>query len=389
MPKQIEPRTKPARMIWLDCLRLMAGVSMVGLHASSDINGQPFPDFAAAERVGPVLFRAIVYTARTELFLIISLFLLVMSLDRRPRGYLETIREQVRRLLVPFVFWVFVYAFYRLIKAQYFGYADAIWSELAAPTSWIGYLVLGSVQYHMHFLPTLFGLVLLFPLYRIGVQYPVFGLVILLCLFTKREVDIWMWSNLRDMAGFDYVLRAVKILTYGGYGIVAASFYGIAKSATDDRMLRSIGILAIYSGGLIFGIKLVYSQKVIASGAWQYNYDPAYWADFLMPAILFAACLGFRGASWPAIISKLAPYSFGIYLAHPLFLDILEVWLWDAGLSPSAFVSAKVVAAIIATSCLVWVLKKIPLLAWTVGLGPLPSLRNLWKLRSVRDLSNL
>ena len=65
------------RQTWIDALRLTAGLSMVGLHATADATGQPFPDAELAERVAPMLLRAVLYTARTELFLIISLFLLL------------------------------------------------------------------------------------------------------------------------------------------------------------------------------------------------------------------------------------------------------------------------------------------------------------------------
>lgn len=362
----------PKRMAWLDCLRLMAGVSMVGLHASSDPSGQPFPDYAAIDRIGPVLFRAVVYVARTELFLIISLFLLAMSLDRRPRGYADTIREQAQRLLLPFAFWVVFFAFFRLIKASYFGYENAIWEQLLDPADWLGYFVLGNVQYHMHFLPTLFALVLMFPLYRIAVDKPLFGFVILMCLFAKREVDIWLWQALNDMMGFEYLVRFVKVVTYAGYGIVAAGFYGMVKRGLPDVAWRDFGWLALFIGILMFSIKLVYSHKVIVTGHWQYNYDPAYWADFLMPVILFAVCLSFASADWPKWISRLAPYSFGIYLAHPALLDLIEIALWGLSLHPMVFVSAKVTLALVFTSLLVWALSRIPFLAWTVGLGPFP-----------------
>lgn len=360
------------RMVWLDCLRLIAGVSMVGLHASSDISGQPFPDFEVGERVGPVLFRAVVYTARTELFLIISLFLLSMSLDRRQRSYGETVKEQARRLLLPFAFWVVFFAFYRLIKAGHFGYENAIWAQLGDPMQWASYFALGSVQYHMHFLPTLFGLVLMFPLYRMGVKYPALGAIVLVCLFTKREVDLWIWTNLRDMAGFDYLVRGAKLLTYAGYGIVAASFYGLIKRGLTVAVCRTLFWSAVYLGVLMFSIKLVYSHKVILAGNWQYNYDPAYWADFLMPIFLFAAFLGAKNAAWPQIISTWAPYSFGIYLVHPIFLDLAEMLLWSMSLSPSLYVGLKTVLGIIGAVALVFGLSRIRLLAWTVGLGPFP-----------------
>jgi len=92
------------RLVWLDSLRLIAGVSMVGLHATSDAMGQPFAQFDQADRILPMLVRAVIYTARTELFLIISVFLLLMALDNRPKTYRATIAVQARRLLIPFVF---------------------------------------------------------------------------------------------------------------------------------------------------------------------------------------------------------------------------------------------------------------------------------------------
>ncbi|MCP5088917.1 MAG: acyltransferase [Rhodobacteraceae bacterium] len=365
------------RMVWLDCLRLIAGVSIVGLHASSDINGQPFPDFEISQRVGPVLFRAVIYVARTELFLMISLFLLCMSLDRRPRGYGETIAEQARRLLVPFLFWAVFYAFYRLIKASYFGYDAMIWAELAASWQWARYLLLGSVQYHMHFLPTLFGLVLLFPLYRFAVRNPWLGLLVFLCLFTKREADVWMWANLQDMPGFPYLVRAVKILTYTGYGMVAGSFYGLIKQGIGHRRLSDWLFFAIASGALLFGLKLIYSYKVIYAGNWQYNYTPAYWADFLMPVVLFLACMAAALRRWPQVITRLAPFSFGIYLVHPVFLDGFEILMWEQGFSPLAYVLIKFTGAAVLTSGAVLLLSKSRLLGWTVGLRPLPNINRL------------
>src|SRR5688572_21740190 len=97
-------RTTASRFTWLDTLRLLAGICIVAVHSTSDPNGEPFPAYPVGERIAPILFRSIVYCARTELFLIISLFLLMMALDRRPRRYGAVVREQSHRLLVPFVF---------------------------------------------------------------------------------------------------------------------------------------------------------------------------------------------------------------------------------------------------------------------------------------------
>lgn len=201
------------RLTWLDALRLIAGVSMVGLHASADSSGQPFVAFDPEERLAPLLLRAVIYTARTELFLVISIFLLLMALDRRPRSYGETMAEQGRRLLVPFAFWTVFYAFYSLIKANHFGYEHVLWENLRQVSTWVDFFLLGSSKYHMHFLPTLFGLVLFFPLFRIARDHVWLGVAVLACLVMKRELDVFLWSTFAGEAWFDYVLRGVKILT--------------------------------------------------------------------------------------------------------------------------------------------------------------------------------
>ena len=364
--------TPKDRMVWIDGLRLIAGVSMVGLHASSDVNGQPFPGFENLERVVPVLFRSIMYLARTELFLIISLFLLFMSLDNRPRGYCSVILEQSKRLMRPCLFWVVFYAFYRLIKASYFGYEDAIWAQLINPIDWLGFVTLGDVQYHMHFLPTLFGMVLLYPVCLIAIEKPWIGLVILLCLFTKREVDVWLWSHVKIIPAHDYFIRLVKILTYMGYGFVAASAYGIFKKTACIKDISQFFKPILFVGGVLYLLKLVYSFRVIEYGNWQFGYAPGYWADFLMPVVLFFLFMSSQNISRFAWLSRLAPYSFGIYLVHPIFLDIAEIALWDVTITPMVFVLLKVSWAVSMSCIFVLVLSKIPWLGWTIGLGAFP-----------------
>lgn len=359
-------------MVWIDGLRLIAGVSMVGLHASSDVNGQPFPDFSTWERVGPVMFRSIMYLARTELFLIISLFLLFMSLDNRPRDYRFVIFEQSKRLLHPFLFWVVFYAFYRLIKAHYFGYEDAIWAQLINPVDWLGFVVLGDVQYHMHFLPTLFGMVLLYPVCLIAIEKPWTGLVVLICLFTKREVDIWLWSHAKIIPAHDYVIRLVKILTYMGYGFVAASAYGVYKKVGGIRNVSQYFNSILFVGGVLYLLKLVYSFRVVEYGNWQFGYAPGYWADFLMPVVLFFLFMSSQYISRFSWLSRLAPYSFGIYLVHPIFLDMVEIALWEATLNPMIFVLLKVTWAVSMSCIAVMVLQRTPGLGWTIGLGSFP-----------------
>lgn len=357
-----------SRFAWLDALRLAAGVCIVAVHSTSDATGQPYPGFPVDERVIPLLFRSVVYIARTELFLIISLFLLIMSIEKRTQPYHQVVGVQARRLLLPFAFWVVFYAFFRLIKASYFGYAPAIWHELSEPSAWLGYFLLGDVQYHMHFLPTLFGMVLLYPAYKLAIRRPELGIVVVLCLWAKQSVDAWLYAAFMDQPGFEFALRAVKVLTYGGYGLVAASCYGLIARNCSEAAHKELFKLACFIGAVLFLVKLAHTYQIITTGTWAYNYTPGFWADYLMPAVLFLAVLGLQHARFPAFASRLAPLSFGIYLAHPAMMDLVEMGLSDWRLSPTQILALKFPAVLTATFVIVFALSRSEWLAWTIGM---------------------
>ncbi|MGB0799409.1 MAG: acyltransferase family protein [Planktomarina sp.] len=95
-----------------------------------------------------------------------------------------------------------------------------------------------------------------------------------------------------------------------------------------------------------------------------------------MPLVLFGICLCLASRAWPQSISKMAKYSFGIYLCHPIVLDQIEIATRNSQVSPIGLVSLKITVGIAVTTILVWCLGKTKVLAWTIGLGALPTLLN-------------
>lgn len=365
--------TDPQRYPAIDCLRLIAGLSMVALHATADPQGLPWPDHPPEARAAPLYLRAVLYTARTELFLIIALFLLLLAGERRPRSYRATVAEQARRLLLPFLVWTGFYALYGLIKAQAFGYLGPALAELANPVAWLRYLLLGGVKYHMHFLPTLFVLILAYPLYRLAQRQPALGLAIGLCLAVRHWLDALIYANFWGSDALPFLIRSVKLLTYTGYGMLAGAALGLWQrgALTARRWLAPLILLGV----LLFTFKLDATQQSIATGAWAFDHAPGYWADFLFPALLFLACMSLGQGHWPNAVTRYARYAFGIYLCHPIFLDLCEILLRDSTLTPIAQITMKVLPTLAGTLILVPFLARRPALAWTVGLGPLPQLR--------------
>jgi surface polysaccharide O-acyltransferase-like enzyme len=365
-----------SRMVWLDALRLVAGVSMLCLHSTADASGQPFAAYPVADRIAPMILRAFIYVARTELFIIIALFLLVLGLERRPRSFGMVISEQARRLLLPFLFWTVFYSGFNLLKATAYGYADSAWAQLLDPVAWAQFLVLGAVKYHMHFLPTLFAIILFYPVFRVAERQPWLACFCLLGLAARHEVDGFLYETLFGSAWLEFAIRATKVFSYVGYGMIAAALAGLWRISKDqDRLSWLLPLL--WLGGLLFAVKLIATFQTITTGQWAFSYIPGYWADFLMPCVLFAVCFSQASRRWPAALSTWAPYSFGVYLCHPIFLDLIEILLLDTTLSPIAQVGLKIGGTFFCTTILVLLLARVPFMGWTIGHGQSPSLRSI------------
>ncbi|WP_412555371.1 acyltransferase family protein [Shimia sp. MIT1388] len=362
------------RQTWIDALRLFAGVSMVGLHVTADAQGQPFPEADPAARLAPMVLRALLYTARTELFLMISILLLLMALTRRPRSYASVMVEQARRLLIPFGFWTLVYAGYNLLKATAFGYEAQVVAALTQPMTWLGYLVLGDVKYHMHFIPTLFALLLFFPLFRLAERRPVLGLTIVLGLLLKQVLDPVIYRALWGTEALGYVVRGLKVLSYLGYGMAAGAVLGLWRRSSAEARSGWLGPIVVIAMAL-FTLKLMATAQVVATGQWVFDNPFAYWADYLMPVALLLLCLCLAHKAWPHGISRLSRYAFGLYLCHPVFLDLAEMALAGREVSPMQSIALEFAWTLPTTTLFVWGLSRHPATAWTVGLGPLPRLR--------------
>ena len=346
---------------------------MIGLHATSDSMGGAWADAAISERVGPTIIRTLLYVARTELFIIISAFLLVMSLDRRPRGYTNVVKDQFVRLSIPFGFWTLFYAVYGLVKATHLGYSDSVVAELMSPSSWIGFLLLGDVKYHMHFIPTLFGVLLFFPLFVASKNNPILGVCVIIGLAVKFEVDRVLYQSLWGTEALPYLVRTTKILSYVGYGMIAGSFFGLFSRIPFDELRKTAGPIA-YVFALLLLLKFCGAYLTVKDGAYPFTYRPAYWADFLMPVFLFALCMSLHTSFVSRRISNISHLSLGLYLVHPIILDACEIYVTTLSSSPTIQVVMKILITIPSTFLLVLIIERSSLMSWTIGLRRSPKL---------------
>ncbi len=364
------------RLVWFDANRVLAAAGVVMIHSSTDFSGKPFLDAAPADRVIPVLLRSLGEFSGSEMFFLFSLFMMAMRVDKGLPSYGEAISMQAKRLLVPFAFWVFFYAFFRLLKADAFNYSPYIWDQLSQVKSWVGYFLLGSVQYHMHFLPTLFALFLFYPLMRGATRYPVLGLTLFLTLGIMDNTQGFIWGLDIEPGLREYILRAIKILGYVGYGFAAFALYGVWKDGIprgESRLLRRLGF---YFAALAYVATLPFLVDAMQNGDWGLRSGWSYYGHFLMPICIFLIFMGGQYLDWSPKWTTRAKYTFGVYLVHPAVIDLFDIAVFKSGLSgvlaPWELVLARFSVALPLAFLLAIGLSKLKATAWTIGLGPAP-----------------
>lgn len=360
------------RMNWLDGARLAAAFCIIGIHTSSDRLGGAFKNAEAHDRVFPVLMRSVSELASTEFFILVSLFLLSMKLSTTTSAFVPTMLIQARRLLVPFLFWTVFYAFYRLYKAHALGYEHAIMEQLASLGNWVGYLLLGNSNFHMHFLPTLFLLLLFQRIYRLAIDLPLLGLIIVPMLYLNQSIGGWIWGTIDDPVLREYTIRFIKVLTYTGYGFFAYSLYGYWQRGIAQSQAKALFGMSLFLVALGFIIKLIYAHKVGVSGDFIVRRDMIFYGHYLLPCAVLSAFLFSWYLPWPNRLSQWSRFSFGMYLIHPAVMDVIDVAFLGISVQPDWYVLMKYSATAFLSLSLTIAIGRVRLIAWTVGLGPLP-----------------
>ena len=363
---------KSIRMNWLDAARLSAAFSIISIHSTTDSRGKAFIDYDIQERIFPVLMRTVSELASTEFFILVSLFLLAFKLERKPMPYGATMLLQARRLLIPFAFWTLFYAAFTLVKANAFGYVDPMLTKLAQPSTWVGYFVLGNSQYHMHFIPTIFLIFMFHPVFKLALANPLLGLLVIPFLAFNLSMSTWIWGNIADRTTIDYLARFAKVLSYVGYGFAAYSLLGLWQKKFDTEASKKLLMLGLLVIGVLFIIKLTHAADSIEVGSFTPRVGAIYYSHAMLPIFLILAFLGTQHFAWPDKVSQWSKFTFGTYLMHPAVIDVIDIFARNHTLPPYQFVLLKYAITLSSVLILSILISRIPLLAWTIGLGPIP-----------------
>lgn len=284
-----------------DLLRVAAIFFVVWLHVSA---AAVVPD-AALERPGWLAANLLASFSRwcVPAFVLISgALLLGRPLHRDPLAFY---RARFRRILLPLLFWSAFYILWIFLNQRNIDFAP-----LLQP------LLQGRVYYHLWFVYMIAGLYLAAPLITWLLEklkparQP--GLIALILAVGMLEIV------LRRSLGGSEMLFPFLWLPYSGYFILG---YWLAQ-----HQARFSG--SLYAAAFVLGCLTTASLAaglVNRGGQWDLVYE------YFSPTVALSAAAAFRWCQClkPAALEKfaarlaaLAELSFGVYLIHPIFLDL-------------------------------------------------------------------
>lgn len=344
-PRYAENATSTA---WMNPARSLAILFVVAIHSVSATVETDLSSHGDATWWSANLIDA---TARwsVPVFLMIS-GALALDPDRgvRPREFLI---KRFYRIGIPLVVWTIVYILFRLF---YEGRIHTTWSPIAA-------ILTGSPYVQLYFLYVLAGLILLTPFMRLlslhGTKRLQWGTAGILLAIGMADHVI---STFFDVGEPNAATRFLPLMGYYVLGFVLRDWILTRK----QTILAWLVFLASYSA--------ILAWSAIGPGdrPWRFAYE--YVSPFVVPMSLAAYVLlhTHMRTGW-RFLTRIYPYSFGVFLLHPLILFPMRQVIGHPNTVGSVLFHGLVLPIIYTLICtaITWLMLKIPFVRGAFGAG--------------------
>ncbi|MDN6133250.1 MAG: acyltransferase family protein [Brevibacterium sp.] len=328
----------PTSTAWMNPARAIAIVAVVAIHSLGTVVEENYP------AMGPDWWVANGFDSAARWS--VPVFIMIagaLALDpargSQPRRFLS---KRVWRIGIPLVFWTAVYVVFRRF---YLLPADDGWNPGLA-------ILTGSPFVQLYFLYVLAGLTLLTPFFR------------LLSVHGSRRLQ---WGTGLIFLGIGMLDQLASIIFDGGEANIATRFLPMAGFyilgwVLRDVMLSTRGVALswlAFAGSI--AITIVWAGIGPGEKPWIFPYE--YLSPGVVAASLSAYLLlhhhmntGFRLLHW------FYPYSFGVFLLHPLVLYPIRNAMGLPSTVPGVLVHAIAMPIVYTIICVVvtWLAVKIP-----------------------------
>lgn len=295
----------------INCIKGMAILMVFGIHSSETVL---IPTSILNLEWYTALTANVLSRVCVPWFVIVSGFLLLPP--EKSKCFRDFYSRRLKRLLLPFAFWVTVYIFWRV----------AHYPDRPTTIEWLKEIVAGPVYYHLWFLYMLFGMYLAAPF-----------LSRMLASLNDREVSLFLgiWFILASLGPWvQWVLRTDIGIPIGIFG----SYFGyfIFGGWMSRRSFTSSTVSC--SSWLTVGLLTL----TIAGSVWICRRDQDFNQVFLVylaPNIVLLSLVSWiwiteTKCSWIAedrtaghrLLSAIGKRSFALYACHIMVLQVADRW---------------------------------------------------------------
>lgn len=335
----------------IDILKVLASFAVVMIHVES--NFRPYEFIANTELWNSSILVNLISKWGVPAFIMASGYFI---LNQKEEKYSEFLRKRFSKVLIPFLAASFIFNIYFQYLA---GKIDIKWAMIGVLKNLFGY----PIAIHLWFLYPLIGLYLLTPIFRgildkINKKHVL--VLIIICFFVKTVVPFvdttvgWQYSYWRDIPIATNAFALYFIL--GGY-IGRTDF-----KRNHKILIHSItGIIVIIAFLLTFNMDILYSRNL------EVFFDIISINNIMICMSLFIV---FKNLNFSKCNSRifttgieiLSEVSFGVFLFHPLIIDIIKPRFMGYNENIFIMIIIQSVLVYIVTIFITYIIKRIPII---------------------------
>ena len=298
-PDRPTPSVSNDRLARLDAARWLAALAVVVLHcaaqAVSDVHAYGNSTWLVAN-----LYDSAARWCVPVFVMISGALLLNPDTPANPRRFYE---RRAARICTPLIFWTLFYLGWRTLLGW--------WDDGQADFSfWPSKVAEGAPYYHLWYLYMLMGLYLFTPLVRMLYQR------------SQPATRQYLMIGILGIAILDALYRQTLEV---GHGFFLTWFLPYLGYFLAGRMIFD-GEWRIPSPGIVLGLSIIATAAGILILSSPHNIN-LYFYDYFSITVPFMSLAAFQwimNTSALPSLPMLAPLTFGVYLIHPLFLDLAD-----------------------------------------------------------------
>ena len=342
------------RIFYMDYVRAIAIIGVLVIHAAA-------PYATMYDKVDFWMWESsIIYNSLVRwcvpLFLMVSGALL---LGRKEESLKDFFTKRANRIIIPFLVWSVFYFTWR----HY--YYDAEFSI----AKMISQMLNNGTYYHLWYFSALIAIYLFVPVFNVFVNHAsrtLIRYIVILWIIAYGGFRYFSYLVTNEAATFFPLTEFIGMFLMGYY------------FARFDQTLKAR--VAIYLVGIVGGIYTIwqtnsfaFDQGAFSSYAFSYS-SPGVIAMSIALFVFIKYVITHRSEKRAdfetgKIIQLVSATSFGIYLIHPVILDLLRPWFHeglDIRIHPAIGIPLQTVIVLILSTLISWIIGKIPILRRTI-----------------------